>query len=100
MVYEEAFYEDVGCLIREERKGQKFTQERLADAASLSRVSITNIESGKQRVPLHTLVDIADVLNVPVERLIPSGKVYFRTIKRRVDTKEIERLARTFFDDS
>jgi transcriptional regulator with XRE-family HTH domain len=100
MIDEQAFYESVGRLIREERKGQECTQEKLAKATSLSRVSITNIESGKQRVPLHTLADIAEALKVPIEKLIPSGKVSFRTIRQKVDTKEIERLARTFFDDS
>lgn len=100
MVNEQAFYETVGRLIREERKLKRLKQEHLAEAASISRVSITNIESGKQRVPLHTLVDIADSLNIPLEKLIPSEKIYYKAVKQRVDSKEIERLARTFFEDS
>ena len=100
MVDEQTFYEGVGLLIREERRARDCTQEQLAGLVSLSRVSITNIESGKQRVPLHTLVDIAEALQVPTEKFIPSRKVSFKTIKERVDTKEIERVTRTFFDDS
>ena len=47
------------------------TQEALAAKARLTRTSIINIEKGRQQVLLHTLVDIANALNVSPIELIP-----------------------------
>lgn len=42
-------------------------------AVGLSRTSITNIERGRQKVLLHTLSEIAVVLDVAIHDLIPAG---------------------------
>jgi DNA-binding XRE family transcriptional regulator len=47
------------------------TQGRLATAVGLSRTSITNIERGRQKIFLHTLADVADVLGVQLHDLVP-----------------------------
>lgn len=67
---DKSFYEAVGRRIREARKG-KITQEALASIVSLTRTSIVNIEQGRQQLFVHTLVDIARALHVPVADLIP-----------------------------
>ena len=67
---DKSFYEAVGRRIREARKG-KITQAALASVVSLTRTSIVNIEQGRQQLFVHTLVNIAQALRVPVADLIP-----------------------------
>lgn len=47
------------------------SQADLAKASSLSRTSITNIEKGRQHLPLHTLYTIANALEIPIVELLP-----------------------------
>ena len=71
----QGFYEEVGRRIREARKRRKppITQEALAELVSLTRTSITNVEKGRQKFLLHTLVDIAAVLQVDPASLLPQS---------------------------
>jgi transcriptional regulator with XRE-family HTH domain len=63
------FYLKVGRRIAEIRNG-KMTQEALAKELSLTRTSVINIEKGRQQILLHTLIDIARILQVsPIEFL-------------------------------
>jgi transcriptional regulator with XRE-family HTH domain len=41
-------------------------QDTLASAAGVTRASLANIESGRQRVQLHTLLRIAETFGLPV----------------------------------
>jgi transcriptional regulator with XRE-family HTH domain len=101
MDQDSSFYRKVGELVRAERKSKNFSQQYLADKTSLSRVSITNIELGKQKLLLHTLVDIAKALEVPPDKLIPvdEPKVDFESVKDQLPTREAKRLMKGFFDD-
>ena len=67
------FYKEFGRLVREAREEAKpkLTQDRLASTVGLSRTSITNIESGKQHIPLHVLYAIAEGIGVTPARLLP-----------------------------
>jgi len=64
------FYLAVGRRIAARRDG-RVTQEALALKAKLTRTSIINIEKGRQQILLHTLVDIANALQVSPIELIP-----------------------------
>jgi transcriptional regulator with XRE-family HTH domain len=64
-------YKAIGQRIRERRVKRGFTQNKLAELLSLSRTSITNIESGRQKLLIHTLVELAIVLDVDVSELLP-----------------------------
>jgi DNA-binding XRE family transcriptional regulator len=66
-------YAETGRLIRDSRKAKGISQGRLAASVGLSRTSITNIERGRQKLLLHTLVDIARVLGVEPYSLLPKG---------------------------
>jgi transcriptional regulator with XRE-family HTH domain len=63
------FYLAAGARIREAR-GKSITQEQLAKAAGLSRVSVVNIEAGRQKLLLHHAIVMADVLGVSLAELI------------------------------
>jgi transcriptional regulator with XRE-family HTH domain len=64
------FYAVVGDRIAKARAG-RMTQEALAGKTSLTRTSIINIEKGRQQVLVHTLVDIAQALQVSITELVP-----------------------------
>ena len=66
-----SLYKTVGARLREARRAAKLTQEELASRVSLTRTSVTNIEKGRQKVLLHTLVELAKAVQVPVYDLIP-----------------------------
>lgn len=67
----DAFYAELGDKIRRARKSSGLTQQALASLVSLTRVSVTNIEMGRQKVMLHTLFDMASALKVEPCDLLP-----------------------------
>jgi transcriptional regulator with XRE-family HTH domain len=69
----EAFYETLGSNVQGARDRLKMTQAQLGLALvpPSTRASIANIENGKQRVLVHTLVQLARALETKVEKLIP-----------------------------
>lgn len=68
----EQVYRTVGERIRDERKKQNITQDELALQVGLTRTSITNVEKGRQKLLLHTLIQIANILGIPPVRLLPT----------------------------
>lgn len=65
------FYLQVGANIQKARKRQGLNQDGLAQAVQLTRSSIANIEAGRQRALIHTVVLIAQVLDVEIGELLP-----------------------------
>jgi len=61
-----------GRKLRDLRRERDLSQSQLGDLLGLSRVTIANIESGKQNVQLHQIFSLASVLDIHVDRLIPS----------------------------
>jgi transcriptional regulator with XRE-family HTH domain len=70
----EPFYEELGKKIQGLRIRAGLTQEDLGAALRppLTRASVANIENAKQRVLAHTIIMIAEALDVPIDRLLPS----------------------------
>ena len=67
------FYARLGALIRDKRRANSITQERLAERLGLSRTTVVNIEKGRQRIAVHQLVDLSDVLGCEPVELLPTG---------------------------
>lgn len=67
-------YGHVGHAISKYRTAAGLSQAALANAIGLTRTSISNIEQGRQKMLVHTLVDIAASLSVPVESLLPTAE--------------------------
>jgi DNA-binding XRE family transcriptional regulator len=63
---QDAIYEELGKQIRAARVKANVKQETLADYLNLSRVSISNIEAGKQKIQLHTLLDMTKYLSMNI----------------------------------
>lgn len=64
-------YRDLGKQLRDLRKQARLSQGDLATRVGLSRTSITNIERGRQRIPFHMVLLLADALGVNPTRLMP-----------------------------
>jgi transcriptional regulator with XRE-family HTH domain len=69
---ENDFYKLIGEKIRISRQALGLSQAELAKRVELRRTSITNIESGQQKIQLYTLYLISDFLNMPINSLLPS----------------------------
>jgi transcriptional regulator with XRE-family HTH domain len=79
MIFDERLlYQIIGERIRKARQRYKpaMSQAQLAQRLNLSRASIVNIESGRQRPPLHLMWQIAEVLETELGLLIPSQAEY------------------------
>lgn len=63
-------YEILGDRIRLLRTSRDFSQEKLAEAANLSRESISRIEKGTVKVKLETISEIAGILNISIDYLL------------------------------
>ncbi len=64
-------YAEIGRQIRQLRMKKGLTQERMAELVSLTRTSITNIEKGRQKLPIHTLYVLANALGAQARDLLP-----------------------------
>jgi transcriptional regulator with XRE-family HTH domain len=70
----EVLYEALGANIQSARERLKMTQAQLGSSLTppSTRASIANIENGKQRVLVHTLVQMSKMLETAVEKLLPA----------------------------
>lgn len=71
MLSDAEYYRDLGLRIQRARARLALTQEALASLVGLTRTSVVNIEKGRQKVLVHTLVRFARALKVGVETLAP-----------------------------
>jgi transcriptional regulator with XRE-family HTH domain len=62
----EPCYVLLGTLIYERRLKAGLTQREVGDALGWTRASIANLEGGRQRLMLHDLPLLADVLSTPL----------------------------------
>jgi transcriptional regulator with XRE-family HTH domain len=97
----DAFYQALGRRVQSLRKKRRLTQEQLGARLSpqVTRASIANIESGKQRVYAHSLAQIADALDVVVDELIRERSVLADVgLKQKVEAHLQDRLPREQLD--
>jgi DNA-binding XRE family transcriptional regulator len=100
MTENQAFYKELGSHIKKARNKALLTQESLADKVSLTRTTVTNIEKGRQQLLVHTLVDIAKVLNVSIESLFPKqiSTSIDDVINKKADSPQTQELIRKIHD--
>lgn len=79
---ERALYLEIGSRLKQRRSEIGRTQDELADAVGLLRTSIANIESGRQRTPVHVLYNLCLALSTDLEAILPSAKEI--TVQQRV----------------
>ena len=79
-----ALYAQVGQSVQRLRRARKLTQQALGEKVRLSRTSITNIEKGRQKVLVHTLAELAQVLNASVAELMPRADETNNGLEQRI----------------
>lgn len=93
---EDKYYRVIGERIAIRRKEIGMPQEDLAEAVNVTRVSISNIERGRQRTTIHTLYHIADVLKITIHDLLPKdineidGKAVHFAIRQLANSLRID----------
>ena len=72
----EPFYQALGSKLQEAREERKMTQAQLGRSLTpaSTRASIANIENGKQRVLLHTFLQLSRALDVDMKALLPPSE--------------------------
>ncbi len=65
-------YERIGKEIKHFREQLNLTQSDLAERIGVTRTSISNLESGRQRVPIDTLFAICEVLRIEPRDILPT----------------------------
>ncbi len=83
-VDETLLYNLIGTNIKQQRRKADMTQEQLADVVGVLRTSITNIEAGRQKPPLHLLYELCIALGVEVETILPTNAAVSQSITRSV----------------
>ena len=68
-------YKAIGQQVRAKRVKHKLTQGQLAARVGLQRTSLSNIEAGRQKMLVDTLVSIAAELGVKASSLLPQCDV-------------------------
>lgn len=63
-------YRAIGVRVKEKRLSMGWTQEGLAAAVGISVPHMSNVERGKTKVSLQTLVDIANALEATLDELV------------------------------
>ena len=88
------FYAEVGRRIHGMRGTKGLTQEQLGLRLKppVTRASIANLEGGRQRLLLHTFVQIAEILECQLDALVPSGSRVSRN--KDVDLEVVGELKR------
>lgn len=90
------FNKKLGELIKAARIKANVKQEELSSYLGFkSRISIANIENGKQNVQLTTLLEIADHLNLSITDLIPP----LESVKKEINPKLIKHIGKEVIDD-
>lgn len=64
-------YKQLGTIIKNRRRALGLTQELLANRLGISRASLANVETGRQRVLVHQLYRFAEQFGVSVATLLP-----------------------------
>lgn len=68
---EPLLYQKLGAELKRLRKSVPLSQEKLAKDIGVERTSITNIECGRQKAPLHLLYQLCQALGVDLVDVLP-----------------------------
>jgi transcriptional regulator with XRE-family HTH domain len=70
----EPIYQQIGGIIRALRRRADKAQDALAGQLGISRATLANIETGRQRILVHQLYAIANALGVKLGDLLPTPR--------------------------
>src|ERR1700683_648546 len=67
----EPIYKTIGGIIRQRRRRLELAQTKLAARLGISRATLANIETGRQRVLVHHVYAFAEALDIKPSDLLP-----------------------------
>lgn len=67
------FFVSLGSQIASFRRELDLTQDQLAQMIGIKQQALASYESGRRKIPLPTLLDLAKVLHVTMEDLLPTN---------------------------
>ena len=85
-VDETLLYDLIGAALKHQRQQAALTQAQLAEAIGVLRTSITNMEAGRQRPPLHVLYALCLTLGVEVTEILPPTAAVLHSGTQQVAT--------------
>jgi transcriptional regulator with XRE-family HTH domain len=68
----EPVYHSIGAIIRSKRRQLEWSQEKLAQHVRISRATLANIETGRQRILVHQVYIFATALGARPDEFLPS----------------------------
>ncbi len=71
----EPLYKAIGAIVRRRRRRFEWSQKLLASRLRISRATLANIETGRQRVLVHHLYTFAEVLDMKPGDFLPPASV-------------------------
>lgn len=74
----------IGNQVEQQRKDAGLSQSELGVKVGLTRASIANIESGRQRCTFYMIYKICDALNIVVSCLMPTQEWFDKNKNRKV----------------
>lgn len=89
MDFYNAIYAILGERIKELRIHKGLNQEILAEKIQMGRASISNIEAGRQQLPISVLYKIADVLGTEVHLLMPTPSEISDYLQSQTDNSHL-----------
>lgn len=69
-------YHKIGENIKFYRKRAEISQSSLAEKLKLKRASVSNYEKALQRIPIHTLIDICEILKCELSSMFLEQRRY------------------------
>lgn len=91
-------YRQFGQKLHEVRNERKLSQTYVADYVGLSRTSISNIEHGRHRIPLHLAYLLAEAIRADPLALLPPAAVLEGVVPSR-DLSGLEEVDKKFVTD-
>jgi transcriptional regulator with XRE-family HTH domain len=67
----ELIYQYIGGQLRRRRSELGLTQAQIAQRIGVERTSISNIEAGRQKLPIHALYQLCHLFDVEVNQILP-----------------------------
>src|SRR6266702_6732015 len=90
-VDESLLYNLIGTTIKQQRRKADMTQEQLADEVGVLRTSITNIEAGRQKLPLHLLYEVCIALGLEIATILPSNADVSQPVTKSISIDGVTR---------
>lgn len=79
---------EIGEKIKISRNNKGFTQEELANQLNVSIIDVSNWENGRNYPDLKTLIQISDILNMSIDKLLKEDLEFIKKIES--DSKELK----------